>query len=204
MPRASAEPRPAENTGSAEVPEKRLTDPQPPPPLEFRAVYERWFNDVSRWIRAMGGPEAEREDLVQDVFLVVHRRLPDFDGQNLAGWLYQIARHRVRDFRRLLWVKHTLFGRAPLPESLTSTGASPSESLETSEKRATLQALLERLNDTERAALVLFEVDGYSGDRIAEIQGVPLNTVWARIYKARKKLKTSLGKLENQAQKRAK
>jgi RNA polymerase sigma-70 factor, ECF subfamily len=47
----------------------------------------------------MGAPEAEREDLVHDVFIVVHRRLHDFDGENLAGWLYQIARHRVRDFR---------------------------------------------------------------------------------------------------------
>ncbi|MEO8902461.1 MAG: RNA polymerase sigma factor [Polyangiaceae bacterium] len=203
MPRAShAELWPAESTGSPEVLEKRPVEP--PPPLEFRAVYERWFNDVSRWIRAMGGPEAEREDLVQDVFLVVHRRLPDFDGQNLAGWLYQIARHRVRDFRRLLWVKHTLFGRAPLPESLTSAGASPSESLETSEKQAKLLALLAQLNETERAALVLFEIDGYSGERIAEIQGVPLNTVWARIYKARKKLKNSLSKLESQPRKRAK
>jgi len=51
-------------------------------PPEFRVIYERWFEEVSRWIRAMGGPEAEREDLVQDVFLVVHRRLPDFDGEN--------------------------------------------------------------------------------------------------------------------------
>src|SRR4051812_7020864 len=82
--------------------------------LEFREVYEHWFGPVSRWVRAMGGPQAESEDLVQDIFVVVHRRLPDFDGNNLAGWLYQIARRRVRDFRRLAWVKHTLFGREPV------------------------------------------------------------------------------------------
>ena len=165
-------------------------------PLDFRVVYERWFDDVSRWIRAMGGPEAEREDLVQDVFLVVHRRLPDFDGQNVAGWLYRIARHRVRDFRRLLWVKHLWFGGVPLPENLSKGGASPAESVETNEKRATLERLLGKLNETERAALILFEIDGYSGDEIAEIQGVPVNTVWARIHKARKKLKASLAKIE--------
>jgi len=172
-------------------------------PLEFRAIYERWFSDVSRWIRAMGGPEAEREDLVQDVFVVVHRRLPYFDGHNLPGWLYQIARHRVRDFRRLLWVRHMFYGGVPLSESLSKGGASPSDSLETSEKRALLERLLGRLNETERAALVLFEIDGYSGEAIAEIQGVPVNTVWARIYKARKKLKASLVKHESQGQKRA-
>src|SRR6187402_341244 len=169
----------------------------------FDQIYAAWYDDVSRWIRAMGGPEAEREDLVQDVFLVVHRRLPDFDGQNVAGWLYQIARHRVRDFRRLLWVKHLLFGSVPLSESLSKGGASPADSLETAEKRALLERLLGRLNESERAALVLFEVDGYGGDEIADIQGVPVNTVWGRIHKARKKLKASLAKFESREQKRA-
>ena len=172
------------------------------PSLEFRVIYERWFSEVSRWIRAMGGPEAEREDLVQDVFLVVHRRLPDFDGQNVAGWLYQIARHRVRDFRRLLWVRHLLLGGVPLSESLSKGEASPADSLETNEKRVLLERLLGKLNESERAAVVLFEIDGYSGEEIAEIQGVPVNTVWARIHKARKKLKASLAKYESKEQKR--
>jgi len=172
-------------------------EPLPGPALEFRAVYERWFSDVSRWVRVMGGPEAEREDLVQDVFLIVHRRLPYFDGQNLPGWLYQIARHRVRDFRRLLWVRHLLLGRVPLSESLSTGSASPADSAETNERRALLERLLDHLNESERAALVLFEIDGYSGEEIAAIQGVPVNTVWARIYKARKKLKASLAKHES-------
>jgi RNA polymerase sigma-70 factor (ECF subfamily) len=180
----------------------RIVEAPPGPSLSFRAIYERWFPEVSRWIRAMGGPEAEREDLVQDVFLIVHRRLPDFDGQNVAGWLYQIARHRVRDFRRLLWVRHLLFGGVPLPDSLSKGGASPADSLETSEKRALLEHLLGKLNESERAAVVLFEVDGYSGEQIAEIQGVPVNTVWARIHKARKKLKASLAKHESRELKR--
>jgi RNA polymerase sigma-70 factor, ECF subfamily len=183
--------------------EPRLAEAPAGPPLDFRTIYERWFSEVSRWIRAMGGPEAEREDLVQDVFLVVHRRLPDFDGQNVAGWLYQIARHRVRDFRRLLWVKHLLLGGVPLSESLSKGGASPADSLETNEKRATLERLLVNLNESERAALVLFEIDGYSGEEIAEIQGVPINTVWARIHKARKKLKALLAKYESREPKRA-
>jgi RNA polymerase sigma-70 factor (ECF subfamily) len=165
-------------------------------PLDFRTIYEQWFDDVSRWVRAMGGPEAEREDLVQDVFMVVHRRLPDFEGSNVPGWLYKIARHRVRDFRRLLWVKYLLFGSVPLSDGLTKEGASPADSLETGEKRATLEHLLAELNESERLALMLFELDGYSGEQIAEIQGVPTNTVWARIHKARKKLKAAFAKTE--------
>jgi len=178
-----------------ETTEKRVEEPQPL--LDFRAIYERWFDDVSQWIRALGGPEADREDLAQDVFVVVLRRLPYFDGNNLAGWLYQIARHRVRDFRRLLWVKHLLLGSVPLPDNLPTEGASPAEALQTDEKRATLERLLGKLNESERAALTLFEIDGYSGEEISELQGVPVNTVWARMHKARKKLTGWLAKAES-------
>jgi RNA polymerase sigma-70 factor (ECF subfamily) len=170
--------------------------------FDFSTIYDRWFDEVLRWIRAMGGPDADCEDLVQDVFVVVHRRLHAFDGQNLAGWLYQITRHRVRDFRRLLWVRQMLFLSVPLSEKLTTSGASPADTVETKQKRDTLEQLLAKLNESERAALVLFEVDGYSGEEIAEIQGVPLNTVWARIHKARKKLRAALSKLESLEQRR--
>ena len=165
-------------------------------PLDFRSIYDRWFDEVSRWIRAMGGPDAEREDLVQDVFVVVHRRLPDFDGENVAGWLYQIARHRVRDFLRLVWVKHLLLGSVSFTDGLVEGGASPADVLETKEKRELLEALLKKLNESERAALMLFELDGLSGEQIATLQGVPVSTVWVRIHKARKKLKLSLARHE--------
>jgi RNA polymerase sigma-70 factor (ECF subfamily) len=192
MPTTSATERWSADTKSA---------PIAPKALEFRNIYEAWFQEVSRWARAMGAPPADREDLVQDVFLVVHRRLPAFDGQNLPGWLYQIARHRVRDYRRLVWVRRLLFGKVPLPETLPALGASPSDRVETDEKRALLERLLEKLNETERAALVLFEIDGYSGEEIAKIQGVPLNTAWGRIHKARKKLKAHLTKATSQGPK---
>ncbi|HEY6728734.1 MAG TPA: sigma-70 family RNA polymerase sigma factor [Polyangiaceae bacterium] len=166
------------------------------PSLSFDEIYATWYDEVSRWVRALGGPVAERDDLVQDVFIVVHRRLADFDGANLPGWLYQIARRRVRDFRRLLWVKHLITRRSPLPEGLVLVGPSPVEALETKEKRILLEGLLQKLNESERAALILFEVEGYSGQQIAAIQAVPINTVWARIHKARRKLQQNLERAE--------
>jgi len=142
----------------------------------------------------MGGAEADRDDLVQDVFLVVYRRLPDFDGKNVGGWLYQIARRKVRDFRRLFWVR-SLFGQSvPLTESTARSPGSPQESLETKESGLLLEELLRSLNPDQRSAFVLFEIEGYSGEEIARLHGVPLNTVWARIHKARKKLQARIGK----------
>lgn len=169
--------------------EEPSLDGEAPSSLSFEALYDQWFEDVSRWVRALGAREADRDDLVQDIFLVVHRRLSDFDGQNVAGWLYQIARRKVRDHRRLLWVKQ-LFGTSSLSpaDAMLTTSRGPLEELETKEKRELLEGLLEKLNADQRAAFVLFEIEGNSGEEIAALQGVPINTVWARIHKARKKL----------------
>lgn len=161
-------------------------------PISFDELYARWFSDVSRWVRALGGPAADREDLVQDVFLVAFRRLPDFDGRNPAGWLYRIARRRVRDFRRLRWFKVLVGKRDLLPEAAASQESTPVERLEDRQTGDLLERLLDRLPADQRAAFVLFEVEGCSGQEIAELQGIPLNTVWARIHSARKKLKRAL------------
>jgi RNA polymerase sigma-70 factor (ECF subfamily) len=163
----------------------------------FEALYDQWFEDVSRWVRALGAREPDRDDLVQDVFLVVHRRLPDFDGQNVAGWLYQIARRKVRDHRRLMWVKHLFGGSSQLLEDgMLATRRGPLDELETKEKQQLLEQLLGDLNEDQRAAFVLFEIEGNSGEEIAALQGVPINTVWARIHKARKKLQAQAERAE--------
>jgi RNA polymerase sigma-70 factor, ECF subfamily len=173
-----------------------LTDPlvrprsAPSRALSFQEVYRTFFDDVCRWIWALGGP---------DVFLIVHRRLHTFDGKNLAGWLYQITRHRVRDFRRLLWFRLFLT-RARMDDArVDDAGVSPFEGPEAAlgnkETRQLLARLLSKLPESQRAAFVLFEVEGYSGEEIARLQGVPLNTVWARIRKARTKLAANLKRL---------
>ena len=57
----------------------------------FEEIYAKWFHEVSRWVRAFGGLDADLDDLTQEVFLVVRRKLSAFDGRNLSGWLYRIA-----------------------------------------------------------------------------------------------------------------
>jgi DNA-directed RNA polymerase specialized sigma24 family protein len=60
--------------------------------------------------------------------------------------------------------------------------------LETREKQRRLQALLSRLSKTICTTLVLFEIEGYTAEEIAVIQGITINTVRARIQRGRKKL----------------
>jgi RNA polymerase sigma-70 factor (ECF subfamily) len=150
----------------------------------FDDIYRTWFEDVARWLRALGAPAADLDDLVQDVFLVVWRRLPEFDGKNVAGWLYRIARRRVRDFRRLGWVQ-----RRDADSAGTLAAARTVDSVPFRERWEAVDLLLGCLNETERSALLLYELGGYSGREITHIQGAPLNTVWARLASARRKLK---------------
>ncbi len=175
----------------------------PPSRPTFHEIYDKWFEEVAKWVRAMGGPAADRDDLVQDVFVVVHRRLPDFDGKNLGGWLYQITRRRVRDFRRLAWFKRLLFRDAQTLDRASSTGVGPEGAMQVKDQQRQLDTLLMGLMEEQRVAFVLFEIEEYSGEQIAAFQGVPLNTVWARIHTARKKLRERLGQLERAQRRRS-
>jgi RNA polymerase sigma-70 factor (ECF subfamily) len=157
----------------------------------FEVVYADWFHDVRSWIRALGGMDADQEDLAQEVFIVVRRKLCQFDGRNLRGWLYRITQRTVRDYRRAAWFRRLLSRRTSLSYdsavlNLIEPGETPPEQLERREAEATLNVALERMNTKHRAAFVLFELEGYSGKEIAELEGVKLATVWTRLHQARK------------------
>jgi RNA polymerase sigma-70 factor (ECF subfamily) len=182
---------------SDDMPDSAVNSRPPIRSLAFDDIYRTFFEDVRRWIRALGGPEAEREDLAQDVFLIVHRRLPDFDGENIVGWLYQITRHRVRDFRRLRWFQ--LFSsKRNVDESLAATSEGPDGALHRKDGERILARLLDKLPEVQRATFVLFEIEGYSGEEIARFQGVSVNTVWARIHKARAKMIANLKRVQRE------
>jgi RNA polymerase sigma-70 factor (ECF subfamily) len=156
-------------------------------PLDFASIYDAWFDHVSRWVRALGAPEADNEDLTQEVFLVVRRRLRDFDGRNVAGWLHRIASGQVRQYRRRRWIRSVFSGRPTVAiEELPSMATSPIAALETREKQRVLEHLLSKMSEKRRVAFVLFEIDGYDGDEIADILDIPVNTVWTRLHHARR------------------
>lgn len=166
-------------------------------PLSFDDVYATYVDQVARWVRLMGAPEAERNDLVQEVFVIVCRRLAHFEGPSLAGFIYRITQRKVRDWRRLRWFRSVMLGDGRGLDHVVDRGQLPHDQLATRERAEHLEHLLGKLNDSERAALLLFELDGAPGAKIAELQRVPLNTVWARIRSARLKLHRELARWES-------
>jgi RNA polymerase sigma-70 factor (ECF subfamily) len=164
-------------------------------PLDFATVYDRNWKNVARWVRALGGPDADLDDLTQDVFLVVRRKLDAFDGRNLSGWLYRIAARTVSDHRRRAWFRKLfLRPREVILDEIAEEGPSPERTLERAEARRALHKLLRRMSDKRRTALVLYEIEGYSSDEIAALEGIPVATVRTRLHHARKEFLVLLSK----------
>src|SRR5512143_4001275 len=93
-----------------------------PQPLDFDQVYEKWFHEVSRWVRAFWGFDADLDDLTQEGFLVVSRKLHEFDGQNWGGFLYRITQRTVSDYWRRAWFRRFWSGRRPPLELVADAG----------------------------------------------------------------------------------
>jgi RNA polymerase sigma-70 factor (ECF subfamily) len=154
---------------------------------EFSRIYRDHFRDVYRWAHALGGANADPEDIAQEVFIVVQRKLQKFDGANLKAWLYRITANTVSDQRRRAWFRH-LFFRAgdDAVEQVADAHAGPSDLVEQRQAQRVLFDLAESVHKSRRETFLLFEVEGLSGEEIAEAQGVPLATVWTRLHLARK------------------
>jgi RNA polymerase sigma-70 factor (ECF subfamily) len=153
----------------------------------FADVYESWFNEVVRWIRAFGGPEADWHDLAQEVFLVVQRKLPTFRGESLPAWLYRITQRTVKDHRRRSWFRHLyLRPRNVILEDIQSAARNAEEQLLAKEDERLLFRLLERMSVKRRTAFILFEIEQYRCEEIAALEGVPIATIWTRLHHARK------------------
>jgi RNA polymerase sigma-70 factor (ECF subfamily) len=157
--------------------------------LSFVAVYTRWFDHACRWLPAMGVPDADIEDVVQELFIVARGKLDKFAGDNVGGWLYAIALRLAANHRRKAWLRRFFFRADDAAILRAHDGAaSPLERLEANEKRALLDAMLARMSEKRRRALALYEIQGYSGEEIAALEGVPLKTVWTRLHHARRDL----------------
>jgi RNA polymerase sigma-70 factor (ECF subfamily) len=162
----------------------------------FDEVYAKHARFVWRVLRGMGIREAGIDDAVQDVFIVVHRRLPEFDGKHaLSTWLFAIAYRVACDHRR----KHKRSSSLePLdedaPQVARSDAPSPAENAEQAQRIRTLHDALDTLDDEKRALIVLAELEEQTVPQIAALTGTSVNTVYTRLRRARIELHNALDK----------
>ena len=165
-------------------------------------IYTEHVRYVWRCLRALGVSDSALDDAVHDVFLVVQQKLGLFDdGVPVTTWLYAIAlrvarRARARARRDSWRYAEEDASEGGAASALATTSGSAEQTLEREERLELARRALDRLDDDKREAFVLSQVEQRSAPEIADITGVPLNTVYSRIRAARLAFQAEIARLE--------
>ncbi len=157
--------------------------------LTFEEIFKAEASQVGRTLRYLGVREANVEDACQEVFIVAHRRLSQFQGGSARAWIRQICVHVANNQRRSQR-RHPEDCTADPPEVTVQ----PEQYLdaERRQQRRQLLALLEQLPQEQRDVFVLFEIEELTMPKTAEAVGCALQTAYSRLYAARKKMQALL------------
>jgi RNA polymerase sigma-70 factor (ECF subfamily) len=156
---------------------------QPAPAPDFTVIFREHSSYVWSTLRRLGVRERDLEDLVHDVFIVVHRHLPDFDARRpLRPWLFGIAFRVASGYRRLGRTQNEL-----VSDDLEGTSSTPSadDLLQAKQEQTLVLRALEAMDLDKRGILVMHDFDGHAMPEIARVFEVPLNTAYSRLRLAR-------------------
>jgi RNA polymerase sigma-70 factor (ECF subfamily) len=175
--------------GSAEIAAGKDT-PAPTETPSFARIYEDHFDFVWCSARRLGVPDAMVDDVVQEAFVIVHRRLSEFEGRSsMKTWLFGIVRNVTREARRSIRRKspHDAHPDAHADPELLAAAADqqPDRLAERSAENRVLYELLAKLDDDKREVFVLAELEQFTVPQIAEAVGCNVNTAYSRLRLAR-------------------
>jgi RNA polymerase sigma-70 factor (ECF subfamily) len=171
-------------------------DYAPSAALTFEQVYARTFPMVRSNARRLGVPRDVLDDVVQDVFLVMHRRLDCFLGECaveiwVLGILHRVVKNYQRTWRRK-GAGQALSSAVSDPATLSDPGHDTRQRVRRSEARRVLREVLDTLDERVAVVFVLAEVEGMSAPEIAEITQTNLSTVYSRCRAARRHFERAL------------
>jgi RNA polymerase sigma-70 factor, ECF subfamily len=153
--------------------------------VTFDDLYDRHFDFVWRSLRRLGVQGADLHDAAQDVFLVVHRRLGDFEERSkVTTWLFRICFHTARDRRRRAHVRREVLDPVLL-DGVHDPSTDATALLEQRDDLELFDDALASMDFDQRAVFTLFELEGMTGDDIAEALEIPLGTAYSRLRLAR-------------------
>jgi RNA polymerase sigma-70 factor, ECF subfamily len=175
----------------AAPPESEDPAPRSPPESDataivpsFSELYRDYFDFTWLSLRRLGVPLSQVNDATQELFLVVHRRLGDFEGRSsIRTWLFSIAVRIASQYRRTARRHPEL----PLTEEVPASDATdPHEATAQGQQLRLLYELLGQLDDDKRAVFVLAELEQMTAPEIADALSIKLNTVYSRLRAARR------------------
>jgi RNA polymerase sigma-70 factor (ECF subfamily) len=155
----------------------------------FREIFDAHGRDVWRALKRLGVREADASDMCQEVFIVVHRRLSEFDGSSaLRSWVYGITVRVASQYRRRAVHRHEEL-HDEVPQGLVAPVQT--EALAQRRLLERLDAALDRLDEDKRTVFVLYELEDLTMTEIASALGCPLQTAYSRLRAAREIVRRS-------------
>ena len=159
-------------------------------------LFDRHEPGVRRYLRRMGIPAADVDDLVQATFLEITRAAPNFDARHAGrSWIFGVASIMLRRHRHFLRRAAARISAWVTPEA--EVEGSPAELLERAETERRFTRAFAALSAKKREAFVLVTLEGLSGEEAAQALGVPVNTVWTRLHHARLELRAAMNMEES-------
>ncbi len=166
----------------------------------FQAVYAEYFRFVWRCTRRLGVPHEALDDVVQEVFIAIHRRLHTLEQQDsLRSWIYAVVRKTAGTYHRSRKRRTAFFAWEPIHDDTPSSlQRSPLDHAVTNADVALLSRLLTQLDPPKREVLMLAELEEMAVPEIAAGLGIPLNTAYSRLRVARQEFQEALARHEAQ------
>jgi RNA polymerase sigma-70 factor (ECF subfamily) len=170
--------------------------PAPPVVPTAQEVFAEHAPFVLRSVRRLGVRESEVEDVAQEVFVIVHRKLATWNGTStLRTWLFGIALRVASAHRRKAYVRRELLDNDAAGRQ-RSVPPEQQDALRRKELRAQLDRALELLDENKRAVFVLYELEGVPMTEIAEGLGCALFTAYGRLREAREQVRACFERME--------
>lgn len=162
--------------------------------LAFRELFRLHKNNVARLVQRMTGRRSDVDDLIQEVFLQVHRSIGRFHGKSrFSTWLYRVTVNVVLMHRRSARSRPTLVEQ---PETMVPEDRQPlpDEQAARAARVRVFAKLLEELSEKKRVVFILHELEGMAAAEIAEVVEAPVLTVRTRLFYARRELEALIRK----------
>lgn len=156
-------------------------------PLDAGELYAAYVHQIARWAERLAGPALDLEDVVHEVFSIVHRQRAQFrHDSSIATWLFGITNNVVRHRRRKEKWRRWLSGSAEETAGhLASTAPDPLRHAERDEATRVVYRLLDRLPERDRQVLILFELEELGADEVAALLKIKVANARLRLHRAR-------------------
>jgi RNA polymerase sigma-70 factor (ECF subfamily) len=152
-------------------------------PLDFDEIFETCSQFVWCVLAKLGVPSADVPDVCQEVFVVVHRRLGDFDGRtSIRSWIYGICVRTASHYRRS---KRSRKENSVYPVPEPAVAARQDDEVQHRRAKELLESILDEIGEEKRAVFVLYELEELTMSEVADALGCPLQTAYSRLYTAR-------------------